>query len=471
MAKQRSQSRRHPAREPVRAKSSNLNIGMIIFAVILIYVIYCVVSYFRSDPPRPYEVQEGSLTTNSTYRGIALRNEVVVDAQSAGYLNYYAREGERVAKGDIVYTIDESGRFKEYQESINLGENSLSSQELLEFRSEIVNFMHGFDPKDFSPAYDFKYELSGTVLRLANANLLENLGEAGGYDGTFQTCSSPDTGIVAYWMDGYETLKPEEVTSDILDEKEYQKTQLVESELAAVGEPVYKLSLDEDWCVVIPVEAQEAYDLEQEGYIKVRFLKNQYESWASTKMLVNPDGKYYVELDFNNSMLTFISERFLDVELILDEQKGLKIPNSAIAKRDFYLVPEAFVSQGGNQGGEGVLRRTYLEDGTASSEFVEADAYSYDEETGEYFLDTEVLNMGDVLLKTDSQETFTVSKMQTLIGVYNMNKGYADFREIEILAQNDEYAIVKSNTQYGLNVYDNIVLEAGSVTDEQFLYE
>ena len=62
-----------------------------------------------------------------------------------------------------------------------------------------------------------------------------------------------------------------------------------------------------------------------------------------------------------------------------------------------------------------------------------------------------------------------MSKRATLIGVYNMNRGYADFKQINILYQNDEYAIVKSNTKYGLNVYDYIVLNADAVIDDQFI--
>ena len=58
-----------------------------------------------------------------------------------------------------------------------------------------------------------------------------------------------------------------------------------------------------------------------------------------------------------------------------------------------------------------------------------------------------------------------------MIGVYNINKGYADFKQIIILAQNDEYSIVKSNTTYGLNVYDYIVLDAETVNDNDFIYE
>ena len=71
----------------------------------------------------------------------------------------------------------------------------------------------------------------------------------------------------------------------------------------------------------------------------------------------------------------------------------------------------------------------------------------------------------------DSQERFTFSKRASLIGVYNMNKGYADLRQIKILYQNDEYAIVQSNTKYGLNVYDHIVLDSSAVSVEEFIYE
>ena len=90
---------------------------------------------------------------------------------------------------------------------------------------------------------------------------------------------------------------------------------------------------------------------------------------------------------------------------------------------------------------------------------------------GEYYVDADVLKSGDHLIMTDSTETYTVSKRATLIGVYNMNKGYADLRQIEIRYQNDEYAIVKSNTSYGLNVYDLIVQDASCVSADQFIYK
>ena len=81
-----------------------------------------------------------------------------------------------------------------------------------------------------------------------------------------------------------------------------------------------------------------------------------------------------------------------------------------------------------------------------------------------------MLRIGDNLLMPGTQERYTVSRKGSLTGVYNMNKGYADFRQIKILYRNEEYSIVKSNTQYGLNVYDYIVLDAQTVSDAQLLY-
>lgn len=82
-----------------------------------------------------------------------------------------------------------------------------------------------------------------------------------------------------------------------------------------------------------------------------------------------------------------------------------------------------------------------------------------------------MLRSGNQLVKPDSTDKYTVSRMGSLTGVYNINKGYADFKQIIILGENDEYAIVKSNTAYGLNVYDYIVLDAETVNDNDFIYE
>ena len=85
------------------------------------------------------------------------------------------------------------------------------------------------------------------------------------------------------------------------------------------------------------------------------------------------------------------------------------------------------------------------------------------------YIDTAVLNAGDVLIKPDSVSEYTVSDRDTLTGVYNMNKGYADFTNIEIIDSNAEYSIVSSTSQYDLQVYDYIVLDGDGVNDNDFV--
>ena len=168
-------------------------------------------------------------------------------------------------------------------------------------------------------------------------------------------------------------------------------------------------------------------------------------------------------------MITFAKERFLEIEIILDDDQGLKIPNSAIVEKEFYLIPKEYVTKGGNSAQDGFLRETYDEDGNISTEFVEVSIYS--ESETDYYVDTSVLRPGDYICMPDSSEKYPVSKVGTLVGVYNINKGYAVFKQIEILKSNGEYYTIKKGTKYGLSVYDHIVLNADSVYEGKLIYQ
>ncbi|MCI8935778.1 MAG: hypothetical protein HFI44_02795 [Lachnospiraceae bacterium] len=442
---------------------------MVIFAVIFVYIVICVFMYFTQKHIEAHQVTMGSLSSNNIYRGIALRDEEIVNAQKAGYVNYYAREGERVGVGNLVYTLDESGRLADYISTEN-SDSTLTERDLNELKSEILGFKNNFNRKYFSSVYDFKYSVKGTVLKLANANILENIDKinASGMSELISFCRAPVTGIVIYSVDGYEALKLEEFTSELFDTKTYEKTQLIGNDLVEAGQPVYKISTNEDWSIVIQTDRDKADELLEAEFVKVKFLKNQDTSWGEVSSYTNADGDIFIKLTFTNSMVTFCTDRFIDIELILEEDTGLKIPNSAIVQKEFFIVPKDYVVQGGNSNSYGVMLETYGEDGTAKTEFTETTIYG--ETETEYYLDDMILRIGNYILKPESMEKYAISKRGSLTGVYNINKGYADFKQINILYQNDEYAIVKSNTQYGLNVYDYIVLDSEAVEDNEFIY-
>lgn len=468
MAERRDNGKIRQYRKPL-----NINLGMIIFGAIFLYIIICVISYFLSDNTiKSYTVMTGSLSTDNIYTGIALRDEQIVTSGYSGYINYYTREGERVGSGQLVCTIDESGQLKEILDEQNADDTALSDTDLRELKSSITSFCSGFSTQKFDTVYDFKYDLEGTVLKLANTNVLENLNALNSASNSQPVvmCNAPESGIIAYYVDGYEDKTADDITVDDFNQENYSKTQLITNDLVANQDPIYKLSTNENWSLIIQVDHAKAIELEEAEYVKVRFLENQYESWGEVTILDKGSSGVFAQLDFNNSMITFVTDRFVEIELITENETGLKVPNSAIVNKEFFLIPKEYMTKGGNSGSNGVLLEVAGGNGTLTTEFVATQIYQ--ETETDYYVDNSALSAGDHLIMPDSTESYTVSKSATLIGVYNINKGYADFKEVQILAQNDEYAIIKANTTYGLSAYDNIVLNAQSIQNlDQLIYE
>ena len=450
-------------------KPLNINLGMIFFGVIFIYLLVCIFLYFTTKHVAGYQVKTGSLFVNNVYTGMAIREENLITSDYAGYLNYYVREGSRIGAQKMVCTVDEGGRLKDIMNEQSMGENSLSEESLSEIRDDIMNFNSSFHPYNFSTTYDFKNAIAGNVLNLANSNILENLEKLNrtGDSGLINICKAPTSGIVVYSFDGYENFEPKDISSDILNKIDYDNTHLITTELVSVGEPIYKLITDEKWSLIIETDAERADYLLEKEYVQVKFLKNQALSWAEVQLITNSDGKHFIELIFNNSMITFCFDRFVDIELMIEEEEGLKVPNSAIVQKEFYIIPTDYIIKGGNNGETGVLKQVYDEDGNQIDRFIPVTIYSKENNT--YYIDSIDLDLGDTLKLMDSNDTVQIQQKGSLVGVYNKNKGYADFKQIQILYQNEEYSIIKSNTEYGLIEYDYIVLEADTVHDDEFL--
>ena len=87
----------------------NINVGMIIFALIFLYMAFYLYTYLRRDKVEFYEVVEGSIVNDTRHTGIIFRTEEPKYTDRAGNINFYLREGKRAAVGTRVYSIDETG--------------------------------------------------------------------------------------------------------------------------------------------------------------------------------------------------------------------------------------------------------------------------------------------------------------------------------------------------------------------------
>ena len=93
----------------------------------------------------------------------------------------------------------------------------------------------------------------------------------------------------------------------------------------------------------------------------------------------------------------------------------------------------------------------------------------YKDIQGNILANTENLKKGDTLLLPESSDTMDLLKTESIKGVYNVNKGYAVFKQVQILSESDEYYIIAEGNSYSLSNYDHIALNGDSVRDNQIV--
>ncbi len=206
---------------------------------------------------------------------------------------------------------------------------------------------------------------------------------------------------------------------------------------------------------------------EDNPYIKIRFCKDDY-SLTVPYTLVKKDGTYYLNLSLKTAMVRYVNDRFVDVELVLSEDTGLKIPTSSITSKEFYTVPKEYFTTGGDSNAPCLLVEEKKKGDKKSVNLVTPTIYY--EKDDNYYIDDEFVTAGDVIAKTDSTKTYTIGNdVDKLTGVYNINKGYAVFKQINILTKNEDYAIIETKTTYGISLYDHIALDGSKVKENQLV--
>lgn len=452
----------------VYRKKWHMNIGIIIFGVIFIYLVVTVLTYVTDKHVSVYEVREGSILKDNAYTGLILRQEEIVYADAEGYVNYFVPEGSKVGKKSNVYSLSsEKLDLSAKGEEQAAGEGAaLSPEEQDAVQQKAQNFSENFQDNQYGDTYTMKESVENIISsnsaqsRQAQLQALIQTGQEG-----LAVYPAVDDGVIVYATDGYEGLTMDKVTVDMLSRADYQKQELANNSKVSAGDPVYKLVTDEDWTVVIELDGAMAKELADTKNVKVKFSKDNQITWASFQIYNTKDSNLGF-LTFDHSMVRYAGERFLDLELILEDESGLKIPKSAVTEKEFYTVPEDYITQGGNNSGSGVL----IQEGKDKTTFKNVTVYYRDKDTGMVYLDPAAFEKDAVLVKPDSGDTCQLKEKTSIKGVYNINKGYAEFCQVEILCESEEYYIVQSGNEYSLTNYDHIALDGKEVHDNEVVF-
>ncbi|MCR5584339.1 MAG: hypothetical protein K6F63_02755 [Lachnospiraceae bacterium] len=447
-----------------------VNIGVVIFLFVLVYLIINVYVPLSKTEISIYEVSPGKLYARDSFKGMIVREESVYSTPSSGYINYYFKEGDKICKNESVYSV---GTDKTVYERLNSEKTGikLSTEETADLKDYInQTYSKASDFEDYSVVHD---EILQYYRRTMDNKVMIKLNEiiAGtGLNAGFSIVNSERSGIISYYIDNYSNVNTTNFNNSMFEEA-YTSEYTYKTDMFEAGNTVYKLITSDDWNIIVKL-SDEMYSKLQDK-TKVSFTIDSAQKLTAPVTFMKAGNVYYAVISMNHYVANYTKERFVDISFDTDENSGLKIPVSALAYKDYYRIPASYFmtykSDDGTVRTGLTIERIDEKTGEKTYGFFETKIFWTDQ--GYNYVSTDLISSGEYITKPDHTESsmlylFTVK----LEGAYNINNGYAVFKRVERLETGTEYVLAKKDTVSGLSAYDHIALKAGNVVEGAVIY-
>ncbi len=448
-----------------------VNVGLALFLFIFVYLVILTTLYLTRKEIRFYQVEAGAITQEETVTALILRDEQVRGMDASGTVDFFLNEGDMADRSETLYTIDVNGTFSEKLHEAMAGMDSFPESTVREMKKELYEFRTSYDDLAFSDVYLIRRDLEMDVLNSLGQTALDSLRGSE----TFVEGTAEVSGLVSFALDGYEFLKEADITAASFDRSEYTRTVHRSGELLSAGTPILKTITDQSFSLIWPVSDEDYQDLYELSVsdlsaankrVTFTILSTGQNVSAPFHLFTAADGTKFCSLDVPKYGARYTDDRFLDIKLVKQKTEGLKIPESAVITQSFYVIPKEYAAYGGNQNTYGFLRRKA---GEETPEFISPTFYSLSAD-GYYYVNQKDFAAGDTIYLPDSDQTFVVAETRELVGAFNINRGYAVFRQVEILEHTENMLLIRSGTPYGLAVYDHIVQENRGVKEFDVIY-
>lgn len=436
-------------------KKRRINIGLIICIIIVLYFVAYFCDFLFNKSKGFFEISPGytSSSFDGRYNALIIRDESVVNSQSSGYVNFFVGDNTPIYVGQHAYLVDKSGELSAKLRQTAQNKAILNENDLTVLKDSLYNFDTSFDESDFYESYHFKYQIESQILDLVN-NSIFNSNEFL-YSGNYTIYDSELAGIIMHYVDGFEDVTLDTFDASAFRKMEYDKKIIRSNDYVEADSPVYKVITSEKWYLIIQVNNPDAFkDLD---IISIEFLKDNIVSTADFQ-LAAAGGNYYGIISLDKYMIRYASDRYAQISFTDNTKEGLKVPKTSVTQKQYYAVPSSYLTQGGDSSDQGFLVRRNLGSETGIPVLLFPEIVKT--EDGLCYIDPDdLLNEGDVIVKTDSNNEFQVGMTAGIDGVFIYNGAYTIFRFIEILGENDGYYIVSDNTPNGVKVYDQVYID------------
>jgi len=455
--------------ENIKKYRKSMNIGIIIFLFILIYLGILIVNYFTKSHLEIYEVKTETLAQDNIVNGLIIREETVINATHSGYLNYYFPDNTRTTKNSVLFSIDETKTYYDMLNNTNI-KDEISAYDAAYINKLIESYRKNSASSDYILTRNFSNTVNQAVQELSDAFSISVITNAvpDSIPNTLHFYHSEASGLISYNTDLLCGIRIQDVTSsDFLLADNYEEYDRRKS-IVEANTPVIKYITDDNWSILCELNEGQEKSLKNQEIIEFTICEDGLHTTADFE-LIDIDNQSFALIHMDDFVQNYLDERFLSIELCWQSTDGFKIPLTSITEKEFFVVPIQYFTVGTEKNTLGLLVEE-LDEETGVADYVFKSSTIYYNDGLYYYIDPAEFQYGQKILIPDTFTMYSIELKEQLEGVYNINKGYALFRRIERITQNDEYCLVKNNTEYGLKEFDHIALDATDAVDSGIIY-
>lgn len=501
----REEARRPAPKKQRQRAGSHRGLMLITFTLLFVYLAGYLLAFLNKPSIGVEKVAYGTIDVPAVYKGLIVRDEVVVQSDRTGQPVYNYPENERVKRNALICSIKNVETTKIIEDEIekidrdilktqrNRSDLSIFKEDISLIESRIDNavasYTYKFIGNKISDVYGLRTQVENQLNKRNEIWLLENTDslsalteEKSQYEAqladNISSIRTEYSGILSLYVDGFE----DKLTPDTLDSitEEQLKMEIVpelisKSKAIEAGQPAFKIVRSNIWYIAayVPNEAAKDWVVGDVKVINTSTGDEDVEVQMTIERLDVGSSKTYCVFRTDKSAVDFLGLRTVDFTVSGDIYKGIKIPNAAIVEKTLLKIPATCVQE--SLGEKGVMKRVTGQGDIFVNIVISARDEGTDTGEGYYYVlqDFDNLRLGDVILQGTGENAvpYTISEVSTQQGVYVVNSSVAKFTVIDIVGQNNNYAIVKTDESgYTLKVYDSIVSDAKNVNASDVIY-
>ena len=487
-----------------------------VFFVIIIYILGYFICFFMQKKTNTSIIEYADLDDSKIINGIIIRNEKVYRSEKSGVLSLILHNNEIAKKDSIVCVIQDKNSAKQLEDElikinndiismqkkrldISLFKNDIESanNQIKKIMDENINILNilSHENNDLAKTNNLiesikkNVELRNQILLTENHGNIKdmdtkrNLIEQKLKDSVYNIAINK-SGLVSYLIDGLEN----NFLVDKLDELNFEKINIksrvsehAQKSYVNKNDIVFKIIESNDWYIACRVKNKDIKNL-KENNIKLIYVMQDNKfipmEFCVYKIIAKNKNESLLILKNNKFVQDFVSTRNIKFKLEDNSVHGLKIPLSAITKKNLFRVPNEFI----------IKKDDYDIVIKADNNKIKVKVYDYDQDENYCYIELaelnkeNKLNLKDIIIcenksqnkNQDNKKTFSLNQTKKIYGVYLANTGIAEFKKINFDFDFDyktDFIILDDKLNQSIKVYDKIITEAKNIIDGQKIIE